>query len=106
MINNNLFEHFTAEKEKEKQKQIENSNYNYVTGFFGGFTIILTGYSLAYNSDKRKWKILLMLVTIIVLILNFTIKNDLAKNVDNDYIFNITFLVVNIICVIIIVCIF
>jgi hypothetical protein len=102
MINNNLFEHFTAENEKEKEKKIENGNYNIATGFFGGLTIILTSFSLAYNRDKTKWKILLMLVAIIVLILNFTIKNDLAKNVGNDYIFNITFLVINIICAIII----
>ncbi len=104
MINNNLFEHFTAEKEKEKK--IENGNFNIATGFFGGLTIILTCFSLVYNSDKRKWKILLMLVAIIVLILNFTIKNGLAEYVGNDYIFNITFLVINIICAIIITCIF
>jgi hypothetical protein len=41
-----------------------------------------------------------LILSITVLILNFTIKNDLIKNYSNNdpIIFNITFLVVSIIC--------
>jgi hypothetical protein len=100
MINKKLFEHFIADKRIEKIKEIS-SEYNIPITFFCALSIILTTVSFFLSQDMIKWKILVILVAIIILILNYTIKNDLAKNVGNNHIFDITFLVISIICIII-----
>jgi len=100
MINKNLLENFITDKE-EYETNIINKNYNFVTTFILGLSIIFITVSCGSESKiKKKWYILALLFSITVLILNFTIKNDLIKNYSNNepIIFNITFLVVSIIC--------